>query len=222
MVFTRKTQQKFDKSLELINHSHYMKNLLQTITFLSIFSTLLFSSVSTFAHVVVKPDTAKPASYQTFTVNVPNEKDIPTIKLKLVFPEGLQYVGITNKIGWSANISKDGDKIKEVEWSGGSISKDFRDEFSFAAKTPAKEEEIIWKAYQTYQDGTVVSWDQNPSTETKDSGKEESTPYSKTAITAAESASTPGSNLQNILLWVVSLVALFLAASAFMRKPEMK
>jgi uncharacterized protein YcnI len=203
-----------------------MKNLYQFFALFGISATLLFSSVSTFAHVVVKPETAKPASYQTFTVAVPNEKDIPTIKVRLVLPEGIESVSVTNKIGWTANILKEGAKAKEIEWSGGVIAKDFRDEFSFSTKTPAKEGELPWKAYQTYQDGTVVNWDQAPTSdhgdEKKESG-EKTFPYSKTSITTSEeSHSTASSNLQSILLWVVSLVALLVSAIAYMKKPEVK
>jgi uncharacterized protein YcnI len=203
-----------------------MKNLFKFLAFLSISTTLLFSSVSTFAHVVVKPDIAKPASYQTFTVNVPNEKDIPTIKLRLVLPEGVDSVSVTNKIGWTANIVKEGEKAKEIEWSGGTIPKDFRDEFSFSAKTPAKEDEIAWKAYQTYQDGTVVSWDQMPHNDHGDEKKdstEKTFPYSKTTLETSNSGelhSTP--NISNILIWVVSLVALGLSISTYMKKPVVK
>jgi uncharacterized protein YcnI len=203
-----------------------MKNLLKSLIFLSIFSTLLFSSISAFAHVVVKPDIVKPATYQMFTVNVPNEKDIATNKVRLVLPEGIESVSVTNKIGWTANIVKEGDKAKEIEWSGGTIPKDFRDEFSFSAKTPAKEGELAWKAYQTYQDGTIVSWDQSPTSDhgdEKNESSEKTYPYSKTEISKTdESHSSTNSNLQTVLLWVVSLVALLISAMAYLKKPEVK
>ena len=81
------------------------------------------------------------------------------------------------------------EKITEITWTGGSIPAGQRDDFFFSAQVPAKESSIQWKAYQTYENGDVVSWDQNPADlkNMTDDEKEEAEktgkgPYSETAI----------------------------------------
>jgi uncharacterized protein YcnI len=44
------------------------------------------------AHVVVKPAEVGVAARQAFTVGVPNEKDVPVVKLRLVVPDGVKSV----------------------------------------------------------------------------------------------------------------------------------
>jgi uncharacterized protein YcnI len=185
---------------------------------------VLFAVVPAFAHVVVKPDTVGEASYQTFSVGVPNEKDSPVVDLRLIIPSGLESVSPNVKPGWTISLKKvgtgDDAKVNEIDWTGGSIPPEQRDDFVFSAKVPAKETTLAWKAYQTYQDGTVVSWDQEPSTK---NGEKSKTPYSTTKVvndlsgqnsqTAEESSSSASADAA---LWI-SIVAGILALAALIR-----
>ncbi|MGH7218103.1 MAG: YcnI family protein [Candidatus Microsaccharimonas sp.] len=116
------------------------------------------------AHVTVKPAEVLTAAYQTFTVSVPNERNVSTVGVKILVPENVQSITPTQKSGWSIAIEKDGEgdaaKTTSITWSGGEINDGTRDDFTFSAKTPDAEAELQWKAYQTYADGVVVSWDQ--------------------------------------------------------------
>lgn len=47
-------------------------------------------------------------------------------------------------------------------WEGGRIPSGLRDEFLFSAQAPTSAQTLFWKAYQTYVNGSVVSWDQAP------------------------------------------------------------
>lgn len=158
---------------------------------------LSFSGVVS-AHVVVNPTEATTATYQTFTVSVPVEKDQPTVGLKLQIPQGVQFVTPTVKPGWTITTDKTGTGedavVKSITWSEGAIGADLRDEFTFSAKTPDAASELRWKAYQTYQDGTVVSWDQ-PATG-KDAESEDAGPLSVTKVTkdSVENASAKEAN----------------------------
>jgi hypothetical protein len=51
------------------------------------------------------------------------------------------------------------EEVKELIWMNGSIPVGQRDDFVFSAQAPADESTLVWKAYQTYADGTVVAWD---------------------------------------------------------------
>jgi len=135
------------------------------------------------AHVTVKPGEVTTATYQTFTVNVPNEKDIPTTGVRVIVPANVTSVTPTQKSGWSVETKKDGDVVSEITWKDGEIGNGLRDEFTFSAKTPAETGNIEWKAYQTYSDGTVVAWDQAESGDGH--GGEDKGPLSVTSIVAA-------------------------------------
>lgn len=143
---------------------------------------IFISTVPAFAHVVVKPSSAGVASFQTFSVGVPNEKDSPTTGVKLILPDGLGEVSPNVKPGWTITSKKSGEgdaaKVTEIDWTGGSIPPGQRDDFVFSAQVPASETTLIWKAYQTYQNGDVVSWDHTPNGTDDDT----ITPYSTTNI----------------------------------------
>lgn len=112
------------------------------------------------AHVTVKPAETITAGFQIFTVSVPNEKEIPTVSVRIAIPDGVEHVSPTQKSGWTVATENDKGEIRSITWKDGSIAKDLRDEFTFSAQVPDKVAELHWKAYQTYSDGTVVSWDQ--------------------------------------------------------------
>jgi uncharacterized protein YcnI len=149
---------------------------------------ILSSTQSVFAHVVVKPSEAGVGQYVTFSIGVPPEKGIPTTALRVVIPDGIESVRPNVKPGWKIEIKRNGEaenaKVTEIVWSGGSIPADQRDEFVFSAKVPAQATSVIWKAYQTYGDGSIVSWDQAPAKdeEKKDDDSENTGPYSQTKI----------------------------------------
>jgi uncharacterized protein YcnI len=136
------------------------------------------------AHVVVKPDKANVGAFQTFSIGVPVEKDIPTIGIRLQIPEGLKHVTPNVKPGWQVTVNKQGEGeaavVTEIVWTGGLIPAGQRDEFAFSAQVPTKEGPILWKAYQIYQGNTVVAWDQAPNKEQKDFSV--NGPYSQTQV----------------------------------------
>lgn len=154
--------------------------------------TVLFASSAVSAHVVVKPAEVTTASFQTFTVSVPNEKDVANTSIRLVIPDGLKHVTPSIKQGWNITAEKEGTGetaiTKSLTWAGNRIPAGFRDDFTFSAQAPASPAELQWKAYQTYEDGKVVSWDiENDKQPKKSDGSPDfstSGPFSVTKIQA--------------------------------------
>ena len=144
------------------------------------------------AHVVVRPAEVLTSSFQTFTMGVPNEKEIDVTEVKLVMPDGLLYVSPTVKAGWNITAEKTGEgeeaPVKSITWTGGLVPAGQRDDFSFSAKVPDAKQDLQWKAYQTYADGVTVSWDKSDEEMGKDGT---SGPFSATSVvehTEAEEA----------------------------------
>ncbi|MGH7203098.1 MAG: YcnI family protein [Candidatus Levyibacteriota bacterium] len=152
----------------------------------SIVSMFTFAVVPAFAHVIVHPSQVGVAAYQEFTMSVPTEKDNPTVAIKLMIPSGLKSVTPNVKPGWTIDVKKQGNgddaKVTEIDWTGGSIPSDQRDDFLFQAQVPSKATTLDWKAYQTYSDGSVVSWDHDPKLSKGADDDSAPPPYSTTKV----------------------------------------
>jgi uncharacterized protein YcnI len=207
---------------------------------------LLISASSALAHVVVKPAEVGVGSFQTFTVGVPVEKEIPTVGLRLVIPGGLNHVSPNVKPGWKIETKKEAneaeeeaghseEKVTEITWSGGVIPHGQRDDFYFSAQVPAETTTLSWKAYQTYQDGSVVSWelgpnDEQPKDEEGNPDYSKSGPASETRVVddLSQEAKTSsdsqddlvlGANLTELAAYAALVIA-FLALVLSLRKRE--
>lgn len=178
------------------------------------------------AHVVVKPAEVGVAQFQTFTIGVPNEKDNPTVAVRLVVPEGLKHVSPNVKPGWTIQVKKEGEgedaRVTEISWTGGSIPAGQRDDFLFSAQSPGSETTLAWKAYQTYQSGDVIAWDQTPSAGGhSDKDTEPSTPYSETKVSDDVSSGHSETETNNTPLYL-SLLAVLIATAALLRPTPAK
>lgn len=137
----------------------------------------VLSSVPAYAHVRLDPSTAV-VGRQVYGVRVPNEKDISTTKVRLVVPEGVEVTGVLPVAGWTHSEKKvkveapaeekaEGghseeeatERITEITWDGGEIKAGEYMVFNFNTNYTGEPKEVVWKAYQTYSDGSVVPWD---------------------------------------------------------------
>ncbi|TMV15910.1 YcnI family protein [Paenibacillus thermoaerophilus] len=114
-----------------------------------------------FAHVTVQPAEVTAGSYQVFTVRVPSEKESATVKVEVKIPEGVTISRFEPKPDWKYELQKDSSgKIVSVVWTatGQGLGATEFGEFRMNGKVDAEAKELVWKAYQTYQDGSVVEW----------------------------------------------------------------
>lgn len=197
-----------------------MKKLVMGIA--AVLVTVLVMPAIAFAHVVVTPDHAAVGEHVLFTVSVPNEKTVAMSSLKLTIPSGLTDVQPDVTAGWNITTATDGrDNITSITWTG-TIPVGQRADLSFKAQAPAAAGELDWKATQTYADGSVVHWDQNPAA-TNDSSN--AGPYSVTKVVndlsnnSTNSAPAKNGSSQATLALVLSVTALALSISGlFLRR----
>jgi len=131
------------------------------------------------AHVTVQPSQAPANSYQVFTMRVPTEKEIATVEVKLEVPADVNVSRFEPKSDWTYALEKDADgKITTVTWktTGEGLSATEFGQFNFQGKIAENAKELVWKAHQTYADGSIVDW-----TGAADTDK----PASVTTVTAA-------------------------------------
>ncbi len=151
----------------------------KVISSAGIIAAMIALSSPVFAHSMVKPDTVGVAAFQDFTVSVPSEKAASTISVNLTLPAGISFVTPVVKSGWKVEVKSgpipdgmappvatDGDIATtiptEIDWTGGSIPAEQKDNFVFSAQVPAQPAELDWKITQGYSDGSTVSWNLGP------------------------------------------------------------
>lgn len=151
----------FTNKLKCINLSSVLRKIFAT-SLITLSSLAIFSSPA-FAHVIVTPHQVGIATMQDFTINVPNEKDNPVTTVTLLIPKEVTSVTPFVANGWTITTQTDTNhNITEIDWTDGSIPVGQKEEFRFTAQVPGEVTTLAWKAYETYSDGTIVSWDINP------------------------------------------------------------
>ncbi len=137
-----------------------MKKLITSFVFTFGFLSLYAGIAS--AHVTVLPKETTQGSYGMFTVRVPSENEsVPTTQVTVEFSSDITISRFEPKPGWKYEIEKDAtDKITSVTWTaeGEGLSPTEFGLFNMQGKVADTATEIVWKAYQTYQDGSVVEW----------------------------------------------------------------
>ncbi|WMT41468.1 YcnI family protein [Paenibacillus sp. D2_2] len=129
------------------------------------------------AHVTVSPNSSAPGSWETYSIKIPSEKDLPTTKIALKVPEGFDFKQYQPVPDWKVELTKDeSGKITTVTWSAekDGIGPGEFQKFEFVGKNPDHEADLAWNAFQYYSDGSIVEW-------TGEEGSD--TPHSITKIT---------------------------------------
>jgi len=117
-----------------------------------------------FAHVEIERDGEVGADgVVAATLHVPNEKtNAGTVKVVLVFPDTPKLTVAEPEAvnGWTATVEKNaaGD-VTQVTWTGGPLTGDAKVALPLKiGDVPAGVDTVTFKAVQTYDDGTAVSW----------------------------------------------------------------
>jgi uncharacterized protein YcnI len=126
---------------------------------------MLAAAAPAWAHVVVSPEEVTAGDYETLTVSVPTEKEVPTTQIRVEVPEGFLLSGVQPVPGWEHAFEEDGGIVTAVTFSGGEIRPQEFQQFLVQAKAPEEPGEYPWKATQTYENGNVVEWTSPPDAE---------------------------------------------------------
>jgi len=199
------------------------------------------------AHVTVSPASLpQGTSDAILTFRVPNESATATVTgLRIQFPQTHPIVVVNPEAGsgWQINVvhttlpkpitTDDGtfrSIASEIDWSGSTIPVGQFDEFNVLAQgIPTGTDQLVFKAIQSYSDGSTISWIQVPTKEDPDPSHPAPTvsltaagiPSSATTTTAAaaptaasSSSSGSGSNALEITALILAGLALVVSALA--------
>jgi len=121
------------------------------------------------AHVTVRPGEVKQGAYEVCTVRVPSETEgTETIAVKVAIPDGVNVTRFEPKPGWTYELERGADDaVTAVTWKaeGAGLSITEFTEFRMSGRVADDAEELVWKAYQSYADGSVAEWVGAPNTD---------------------------------------------------------
>lgn len=177
------------------------------------FGAVVFPSPAS-AHVTVNPREANQGGYARLAFRVPTESDTAsTTKLEVVFPENdpLASVSTMPVPGWTVQVERKA-PAKPVEAHGQQLTQvvskltwtatpaavikpgEFQEFPVSVGPLPEATDKLIFKALQTYSDGTVARWIEEPV-----EGQESENPAMVLKLTPAadEAATQPVANAQD-------------------------
>jgi uncharacterized protein YcnI len=191
------------------------------------------------AHVTVNPNSATQGGYTKITFRVPNETDnTNTTKLEVNLPTDTPVASVSTKpvIGWTVATEKtklatpiksdDGEiteAVTKITWTASAdaaIKPGQFQEFDVSLGPLPTAKQMIFKALQTYSDGNVVRWIDEPSTDGTEpehpapvltlnpAGAATAAPSAATGptVTAAAPAAGSDSNTTGTTLGIAALV----------------
>ena len=167
----------------------------------------LVGAAPALAHVTAQPDTAEQGSYSVVSLRVPTESDTAgTVKLQVTLPTDhpISSVRTTPRAGWTATLTKsplnppvdvDGRTVTEaisaVTWTadpGVRIGPgEFADFPLSLGPLPTGIDRLVLPVVQSYDDGEVVAWDQQPAAD----GSEPERPAPVVTLTPATGDAVP-------------------------------
>jgi uncharacterized protein YcnI len=142
-------------------------------------TSLLTLAGTASAHVTAQPGAAAQGGYSEIAFRTPNERDnAGTVKLEVFFPADhpIASVAVEPLPGWTVTVDKstlatpirtdDGEvtqAVSKITWAGGRLgSGQFQDFRVSLGPLPTNTDALVFKAVQTYDDGEVVRWIDQP------------------------------------------------------------
>lgn len=136
-----------------------MKNPKQELANLLATLPLLLVVASAHAHVTISPRESFTGVTETYTIRVPTERESPTVRIEVDFPDGVTVQNIEPPTNWEVEYVRNAEgRVDKVIWSGGSIAPNESKAFSFQATNPDDVGTLIWKSIQIHADGSKAEW----------------------------------------------------------------
>jgi periplasmic copper chaperone A len=133
------------------------------------------------AHVTINPQEATQGSYGRFAFRVPNESDdASTTKLEVTLPVDAPVASVSTQPvpGWTAVVERAAlakpieahgtqitEAVSKITWTaagGGGVKPGEFQEFPISLGPLPEVDVMVFKALQTYSDGTVARWIEEP------------------------------------------------------------
>jgi hypothetical protein len=109
-------------------------------------------------HAVVAPSASRTGAYERYVLRVPNESDVPTVRVEIRFPDAVRVISFADVPGWQLQAPTDSSgRATSAVWTG-SLPPERFVEFPFVAVNPRSATSVSWPVVQTYANGLRVDW----------------------------------------------------------------
>ena len=116
------------------------------------------------AHIRIFPAESVQGAREKYTMRVPNEKQVVTVRIEGEFPSELKIYDFEFKPGWKVDIKKAPDgRISGATWTGTIAPYEFV-EFGMLGLNPKQGEQLVFKFTQYYADGKKEEFTGPPGT----------------------------------------------------------
>ncbi len=117
-------------------------------------SAILAVASLAFGHIRIYPTESAYGAREKYTMRVPNEKQVATVRVEGEFPAALNVYDFEFKPGFKIDFKKDPQgKIIGATWTGKIQPYEFV-EFGMLGLNPKEGSELVWKFVQFYEDGS--------------------------------------------------------------------
>ena len=119
-------------------------------------ATILTAAVASlaFGHIRIYPNESNYGAREKYTMRVPNEKQVNTIRIEGEFPPEVNVYDFEFKPGWKIDFKKDDKgKITGATWLGKIAPYEFV-EFGMLGLNPKEGASLTWRFVQFYEDGS--------------------------------------------------------------------
>jgi uncharacterized protein YcnI len=116
------------------------------------------STGTVYGHVTIQPRQSASGASEKYTLRVPTEKFVPTVRIEVEFPATLTVSSFESKPEWKIEEKKDASgKLVGVILSS-FIPTGESALFNFTARNPALGGKLSFRVLQIYQDGSKSEW----------------------------------------------------------------
>jgi len=113
----------------------------------------------TYVHPENGPKTSRAGATEVYRLQVQVERGVPTVKVRLVVPEGVFVSRFFPAPGWVRALERDRTgRPTTITWTGHLLAGELI-RFCFQAGNPPSPGALSRKVYQTDEDGVEVAWD---------------------------------------------------------------
>ena len=112
-------------------------------------------------HVSIWPRQSAAGATEKYTVRVPTEGKVMTVGADMEAPEGVVIETVAMPAGWTYELKQKDGHIVGISWKMDIKPGEFA-EFSFVARNPRNQEQLVWTLRQRFADGTVTDFTKGP------------------------------------------------------------
>jgi uncharacterized protein YcnI len=121
---------------------------------------LVFATSQAEGHADLDPRQSLPNKWETYTLNVPTETDMPTVAVRLFVPPEFEVEMIGHAPLWQISKNRDArGYIHEITWSGSQIPPQTFAELKLLVRNPKTVGLYVWKIEQVYEDSSTAIWE---------------------------------------------------------------